>query len=210
MTTFSRATALRRYSQSIHKKLQLFAEFTAIRSLESVLLTRFSTARLALVFMAGAAVLVTSAAALAEMPAGQTVDGIRCDSSEGAVFHIHQHLTILDHGKPIDIPSDVGRPEAGACFYWMHTHTSDGIVHVESPVMRTFTLGNFFDIWGEPLSTTHVAAIVLKKGQLHVFLDGEPYHGDPRSIEMSLHADIVLEAGAPFVKPTPFTDWQGN
>ena len=192
MTTFSRATALRRYSQSIHKKLQLFAEFTAIRSLESVLLTRFSTAR------------------LAEMPAGQTVDGIRCDSSEGAVFHIHQHLTILDHGKPIDIPSDVGRPEAGACFYWMHTHTSDGIVHVESPVMRTFTLGNFFDIWGEPLSTTHVAAIVLKKGQLHVFLDGEPYHGDPRSIEMSLHADIVLEAGAPFVKPTPFTDWQGN
>jgi len=173
-------------------------------------MTRFSTARLALVLSAAAAVLGIAPAARAEMPAGQTIDGIRCETSEGAVFHIHQHLTILDHRKPIDIPNDVGRPESGACLYWMHTHTPDGIVHVESPAVRTFTLGNFFDIWGQPLSATNIAGITVKKGQTRVYLDGRPYLGDPRAIEMTLHADIVLEAGAPFVKPTPFTDWEGN
>ncbi len=37
---------------------------------------------------------------------------------------------------------------AGGCFYWLHTHTEDGIIHIESPVQRTFTLGHFFAIWG--------------------------------------------------------------
>jgi hypothetical protein len=179
-------------------------------TLENALLTRFSTARLALVSIACAALFALAPAARAEMPAGQTIDEISCDTSEGAVFHIHQHITILDHGKPIDIPSDVGRPETGTCLYWMHTHTPDGIVHVESPKVRTFTLGEFFDIWGQPLSATEIGPVIVKKGQTRVYLDGRPFHGDPRAIEMTLHADIVLEAGAPFSKPAPFTDWQGN
>ena len=29
---------------------------------------------------------------------------------------------------------------------WLHTHAADGIVHIESPVDRTYTLGNFFDV----------------------------------------------------------------
>ncbi len=148
--------------------------------------------------------------ARADMPTGQPIDGIHCDAMEGSVFHIHQHLTVLDHGKPITIPPDVGRPQLALCFYWIHTHTPDGIIHIESPAFRSFTLGNFFDIWGQPLTPTRVAAIVLKKGQLRAYVDGQPYTGDPRAIGMTLHADIVLEAGPPYVKPTPFTDWQGN
>ena len=35
----------------------------------------------------------------------------------------------------------------------MHTHASDGIIHMEAPKQMTFTLGEFFDIWGEKLST---------------------------------------------------------
>src|SRR5581483_12030445 len=30
----------------------------------------------------------------------------------------------------------------------LHTHEPDGIIHVESPVNRKFTLGEFFDVWG--------------------------------------------------------------
>lgn len=30
---------------------------------------------------------------------------------------------------------------SGTCFYWLHTHAADGIIHVESPVHRVFTLG---------------------------------------------------------------------
>src|SRR5580704_7538037 len=49
-------------------------------------------------------------AALADAAAAPAIDGIRCDTMEGAVFHIHQHLAIFDHGKLITIPSDLGRP----------------------------------------------------------------------------------------------------
>jgi len=197
------------YAQRIHKKLELFAEFTRpVRSPELLLLS-FSRIRLAVLAVA-CAVASPVRPAYADVPTGQTIDGIRCDRSEGAVFHIHQHLTILDRGTATAVPSDVGRPLLSQCLYWIHTHTPDGIIHVESPVMRTFTLGNFFDIWGQPLSSTAVGPLRLKKGALHAFLDGHPYSGDPRKIELTLHADFVLEAGPPYSVPAAFTDWQGN
>ena len=98
----------------------------------------------------------------------------------------------------------------GQCLYWLHTHTNDGIIHVESPVFKTFTLGQFFDIWGQPLTATNVAGVKVKKGDVHAYVDGKPYTGDLRKIELTQHADIVLEAGPPYHTPEPFTDWQGQ
>jgi len=81
---------------------------------------------------------------------------------------------------------------------------------VESPTFRTFTLGQFFDIWGQPLSATAVGPARIPKGALRVYLDGSRYTGDPRKIELTQHADITLEAGPPYSVPAPFTDWQGQ
>jgi len=44
---------------------------------------------------------------------------------------------------------------AGKCFYWLRSHTADGIIHVESPSQRVYTLGNYFDIWNQPLLNAH-------------------------------------------------------
>jgi hypothetical protein len=148
------------------------------------------------------------AAANADMPSGETVDGIKCDKAEGVAFHIHQHLSLIDHGKPVTIPADIGRPVLTQCFYWLHTHTPDGLIHVESPTVRTFTLGQFFAVWGQPLSTKRAGPLRAAPGTtLHVFVGGEPYTGDPRKIELAQHTDIVIESGPPFSKPAPFTDW---
>jgi hypothetical protein len=150
-----------------------------------------------------------SAAAPAGVPpAGQPVDGIRCDQMESSVFHIHQHLALYDGGKPVAVPSDVGRPLVGGCLYWLHTHSPDGIIHVESPVFRSFTLGQFFDIWGEPLGPS-VAGPVRAKGKLTVFVNGHRYDGNPRSIELAQHTEIVIENAPPLVTPPP-VDWQGQ
>ena len=162
------------------------------------------------VALAAAAALSCGAAARAAVPAGQPVDGIRCDQMEGSLMHIHQHLRILDHGKPVAIPDDIGRPMIGQCFYWIHTHTPDGLIHVESPAFRTFTLGNFFDVWGQPLSATRLADAHFKKGDLRTYVNGHVFSGNPRAIELNQHTDIVLEGGAPYASPTPFTDWQGQ
>lgn len=150
------------------------------------------------------------APAAAAVPSGETIDGIRCDRAEGELFHIHQHLTILDRGKPLALPSDVGRPLANPCLYWLHTHADDGLVHVEAPIFRSFTLGNFFDIMGEPLSATAVAGARVRRGALRAYVDGAIYRGDPRKIQLSQHTDITLETGPPYSKPAPFTDWRGQ
>jgi hypothetical protein len=150
-------------------------------------------------------------AGYADVPAGAPVDGIRCDQMEGSVLHIHQHLAIRDHGKPIGIPDDIGRPLIAQCFYWIHTHTPDGIIHVESPTFRTFTLGDFFDIWGQPLTRNDVAGAKLKKGEsIVVWVDGHRFSGDPRTIELTQHLDVTIQVGAPHAAPAPFTAWNGN
>jgi hypothetical protein len=176
----------------------------------------WNAVRKSVVFVAVAALVAASSsvlvarAARAGVPAGAPVDGIHCDSMEGSVFHIHQHLAIFDHGKPVPIPPDVGRPVVGNCLYWIHTHTPDGLIHVEAPAFRTFLLGQFFDVWGQPLSATAVGPARMAKGQLHVFVDGDRYTGDPRKIELAQHTDVTLEAGPPYRRPVPFTDWQGQ
>jgi len=84
-------------------------------------------------------------------------------------------------------------------------------VHVESPNFRTFTLGNFFDIWGEPLSAHNVASAKPKPGEhIAVWVAGHPSTADPRTIPLTQHLDVTIEVGPPYTKPAPFTDWNGN
>jgi hypothetical protein len=95
---------------------------------------------------------------------GASVDSIQCQGGEQVLFHIHVHLTVYVNGAPRRIPYGIGIPGAeishtpqgpyvgaGRCFYWLHTHAADGIIHTESPVRRTYTLGNFFDECGQKL-----------------------------------------------------------
>jgi hypothetical protein len=146
----------------------------------------------------------------ADIPQGEPVAGIRCDKMEGTAYHIHSHLTINDHGRALQIPDSVGRPIFGQCFYWLHTHTPDGIIHIESPVVRTFTLGQFFAVWGEPLSRTRASDAKLRAGdKMTVWVNGSRFSGDPRTIPLAQHTDITIDVGAPAPKPAPFTEWNG-
>lgn len=149
-----------------------------------------------------------SAQRVQTVPKGEPVAGIRCDAMEGNRIHIHQHLTILDKGTPVPVPFNVGRPDSGECLYWLHTHTPDGVIHIESPSDRTFTLGDFFQVWGQPLSSRRAASAVATNGStLKVWVDGKPYAGDPGTIPLKAHTDIVIEVGPPFPPPPKFTDW---
>jgi hypothetical protein len=161
--------------------------------------------------MIGSAGGATRAFAQLAQPSGQPIAGISCDAMEGNRIHIHQHLLILDRGKPVAVPLDVGRPANGQCLYWLHTHTPDGVIHIESPTNRTFTLGDFFAIWNQPLTTKRAASAFTTSGTtLKTWVNGKPYSGDPAKIPLTKHADIVIEVGPPFVPPPKFTDWQAR
>lgn len=142
------------------------------------------------------------------VPDGRTVGGISCDAAEGQRIHIHQHLLILDHGKTVDIPPNVGQPAGKRCIYWLHTHTPDGFIHVEAPLERSFTLGDFFTVWGQPLNKAGVAGAQLAKGEsMKVWLNGEAFKGEPGTIPLTAHADIVIQVGPPYAKPKAVEDW---
>jgi hypothetical protein len=146
---------------------------------------------------------------------GQATDGISCDTSEQLVFHIHAHLTIFVNGQARQVPAGIGIPgavatqtpagpfiESGTCFYWLHTHAPDGIIHIESPVQRTYTLGEFFDEWGQPLSATQVGPA---KGHVTALYNGQVWTGSPRDIPLTAHAQIQLEVGTPLTAPETIT-----
>lgn len=131
---------------------------------------------------------------------GRTVDGISCQSSEGTLFHIHAYLTIVINGSPRQVPADIG--VAGSCLYWLHTHAADGIVHIESPVRRTFTLGQIFDVWGQPLGPDRIGPAA---GHVTALYNGKVYQGNPRDLPLSPHAQIQLEIGTPLVAQRTLT-----
>jgi hypothetical protein len=142
---------------------------------------------------------------------GQTIDGIQCGATEQLVYHIHAHLAVYVNGHIRAIPAGVGIAGAivqdtqfgpvvgnGSCFYWLHTHTTDGVLHVESPTQRIYTLGNFFDIWRQPLTANQVGPA---KGKITAVVDRKPWTKDPRLIPLQAHSAIQLDVGAPV---TPF------
>ncbi|HLJ68111.1 MAG TPA: hypothetical protein VKX16_12190 [Chloroflexota bacterium] len=150
-----------------------------------------------------------------------TVDGIQCGQMEALAYHIHQYLELFDHGKPLNVPSEIGIPggESNAtCYYWIHVHAATpNIIHVESPIQKTFTLGNFFDIWKSTKSTAQPPgdAFVLalqraaKAGQVTAFVQGKRWHGSYRNIPLTEHEVIAVEIGTPVVPPRPYTNWSG-
>ena len=139
---------------------------------------------------------------------GQTIDGIEGSSREMLQVHVHAHLSLFYKGQQIAIPYGIGIVQPfqvkngfvgmGAGIYWLHTHDATGIIHVESPDSRTYTLGQFFDIWGQSLDGHNVAGLT---GTVRAFVDGKSFTGNPRDIVLGAHTQITLEVGAPFVTP---------
>jgi hypothetical protein len=154
-------------------------------------------------------------AGLATAATGQPVDQISCQTGEQTLFHIHAHLAIFVNGKARQVPAAIGVPGAqaqetpngpfiatGTCFYWLHTHAADGIIHIESPVQRTYTLGEFFDEWGQPLGPAQVGPAT---GRVVALYNGQVYRGNPRDIPLTAHAQIQLDVGTPLIAPQPVT-----
>ncbi|MGH2834190.1 MAG: hypothetical protein ACRDK2_15575, partial [Solirubrobacteraceae bacterium] len=61
-----------------------------------------------------------------------------------------------------------------------------------------YTLGEFFDIWKQPLSSTQVGPA---SGKVTAFYNGQVFPGEPRDIPLTAHAQIQLDVGNPLVAP---------
>jgi hypothetical protein len=144
------------------------------------------------------------------------VDGITCGPTEQLAYHVHAHVAVFDNGQLHALPAGIGIPGSitqqtsqgpvaagGQCIYWLHTHTSDGIVHIESPTERIYTLGNFFDVWHQPLSADQIAGL---HGHITAYLNGKAWTRSLRDIPLLPHGLIQLSIGQP-APPLQSINW---
>jgi hypothetical protein len=79
--------------------------------------------------------------------------------SKTMALHIHPQLSIAMDGQPLTVPSQIGIDQS----LWkdhsldqyglqglapLHTHDATGTIHIESNIIRNYTLGEFLNIWG--------------------------------------------------------------
>jgi hypothetical protein len=137
------------------------------------------------------------------------------------VRHDHVHVDLIVNGRRITIPAGVGQAEprdsgpcpaaplpVGDCATGhvdvaqvanspLHTHSTSGIIHIESDRPGTFTLGQFFDEWGVRLTVSCVGGYCSGGGrQLRVYVDGRRA-ANPRAVVLGNRQEIAVVFGGP-------------
>lgn len=158
---------------------------------------------------------------------GTAIDGIECGAMEGRAEHIHSHLALYWNGNPITVPALVGIPvnqdiPNTYCFYWLHTHATSGVVHIEAPASGTYTLGQFFDIWrdtaqwdrqstvgGAPrLDDAFLNALrAAPSANVRVYLGSKPVGVRYQDLTLADHKNITIELGIPLRPPVATFGW---
>ena len=152
-------------------------------------------------------------------PMARTAEaGLTAETIEKLAYHVHAHLDVFVDGRPVLIPGGIGidtaAPEvkrfddsplgpayggiekdcAKPCISPLHTHDPDGILHTESATETPNNLGQFFVEWGVKLSSDCLAD---RCGGVSVYIDGEKFTGDPKTVELKDHREIALVVGTP-------------
>ena len=118
------------------------------------------------------------------------------------VFHIHAHIDIYTDGKKQTVPANIGIDQASQFLTSLHTHATDGVIHMEAVQPYKFTLGQFFKIWNVPFTTTQIGSYHAGNGLvLQTWVNGKQVKDGP-SYAMKRHDKIVVGFGKPGSFPT--------
>lgn len=161
-------------------------------------------------FALGLAIIVVAAAVFVVIRGSPiktyaTVEGVKCQSGERLDYHVHAQLSIFIEGEPVPVASRIGIRDN--CLFWLHTHGEDGLIHVEAPERLEYTLGQFFAVWGQPLSADQLLDRTADAShEITATVDGSLAAGDPASIVLEDGEDIVLQYGPPFATQVSQTE----
>jgi hypothetical protein len=138
-------------------------------------------------------------------PDGRPRGGVACGPPT-TTFHIHVHLAVYVGGVPRPVPAGIGLVgirerdtpsgpfyDAGGCYYALHTHAQDGVVHVEGAAPRTYTLGQVFAVWGQPLTRHRVGPA---RGPVTAYVDGQVVSGSAAAVPLRDRSVIQLDVGS--------------
>ncbi|GAC1621270.1 MAG: hypothetical protein NVS4B7_13130 [Ktedonobacteraceae bacterium] len=144
------------------------------------------------------------------------INGVTCDSMEQKSYHIHVHLTIYINGQLTPVPKGIGIAPDGSCFYWMHTHTSDGIIHIEAPAkVHNIALDDFLTIWHDGFAKLNFPRELSANSGWHIYINGQLFAGvvtSPLNTEVALasHDVVTIEYGTSNPPPDKYYAFPAN
>jgi len=138
---------------------------------------------------------------------GHPVGRLRCGRAASRRFGVHVELfarrqvVIVPAGIGVARPFSrrLGRIAPQGCSYRLRTLEPTGVVEV-GPGTR-LAVRDLFALWGQPLARTRLAGFESRTPVL-AYLGGKRWQGDPGSIPLTRHAQIVLEIDG-YVPPHP-------
>jgi hypothetical protein len=148
----------------------------------------------------------------AEGGQGAPVDGIPCLLNMPDTYHVHTHLAIFVDGVQTAVPGNIGihNQEPSRCFYGIHTHDKSGKLLIEFEAPGSYTLANFFHIWGQPLQADNFAGITGKPIKVFVTDNATTEEvADWGAIELTSHKLITVQIGSDITEIPNYT-WNGN
>jgi hypothetical protein len=147
--------------------------------------------------------------------------GLTPETREFVFLHVHSHLDVFVNGNPVIVPAAIGiniedpavkriplengtiayggisPPCAQPCISPLHTHDTSGILHTEAKKNQFNTLGEFFTEWNVRLDLKCVGGYCKPAAPFAIYIDGDPYTGDPRKIELEDKREIAIVIGTP-------------
>ena len=137
-------------------------------------------------------------------PGARQVAGLRC--RRGSRKRAAAHLELFAQRRVVLVPAGIGvepprvrdgmRISGGRCRYPAATVDPTGVIEVDAG--RRVSLGQLFAVWGRPLGAHRLLS--WRGRPVLAFVDGHRHRGDPRSILLWRHAQVVLEVGG-YVPP---------
>jgi len=119
------------------------------------------------------------------------------------------HVEVFAQDRVVAVPAGIGVApplrrdgayvRGGSCVYPLHTLEPTGLVLLGPGSTRT--LGEFFELWGQPLGPRVLAGFPAPRGgHVAVYIDGVAWRADPGAAPLSPHAQVTVEVG-PRVPP---------
>jgi hypothetical protein len=147
--------------------------------------------------------------------------GLEPETHEFVFLHVHAHLDVFVDGARVTVPAAIGididdpavkrfeapdgsigyggisPPCKKPCISPLHTHFPDGILHTEAKEHQFNTLGEFFTEWNVRLDRECVQTFCRPRTPTAVYVDGEKFTGDPRTIKLEDKREISVVIGTP-------------
>lgn len=120
---------------------------------------------------------------------------------EGHRMDLHITLSVAVDGETVTVPAGIGlngTEEAGRMLTGfvspLHSHDELGFIHIHSPTLRHYTLGQVFDVWGVRFTKDCLGGYCSNgRRRVRVFVDKEPLElDDPRTLILDDEAKIAV------------------